>query len=457
MGNLNTSFSTEQKSSLPELAYSLASLSELFELGLPPGSEMEPEEVRAHILTSIRQSVCTLGACLLLYYKVQERFVPVASQGEKFPCGSLASMMGAAEAARFSRGGPGAALSSVKLEGSDILLVSLVCGDVFVGLVALTLVDALTEEQSLLLTYMGSVAAQILHVNDLRSRELRTALAQERNRIARDLHDGVVQQLAYALYKLEIIQHLLEPDSAQQIVAEIERISTILQESLQELRSTTTSFLPSQLSRYTFNEALASLLLSFQQDNPAISLKQHISISLPLSAGLEATTFRVIQEALNNIRKHAMAKEVTLHLELQADVLQLEIRDNGQGFDTRSVQNMLVAHSIEESMTHNGLRGMYQRIQEIGGTWHIASEPGAGTTIEATFPLLESASDLTQREREILQLIVAGLDNHAIAQKLSIRNETVKKHVQHITQKLHVKDRAQVAVVASKQSFHSFS
>jgi signal transduction histidine kinase len=457
MGNLNTSFSAQQKNSLTELSCSLASLSELFALGLPPGSEMEPEEVRAHILTSIRQSVCTLGACLLLYYKVQERFVPVASQGEKFPCGALASMISAAEVARLSSGGPGAALGSVRLEGSDILLVSLVCGDVFVGLVALTLVDALTEEQSLLLTYMGSVAAQILYMHDLRSRELRSAVVQERNRIARDLHDGVVQQLAYALYKLEIIQHLLDSGPTQQIIAEIERISTILQESLQELRSTTTSFLPSQLSMYTFNKALAALLLNFQQDNPAISLKQHVSILPPLSAELEAATFRVIQEALNNIRKHATATELTLRLELQADVLQLEIHDNGQGFDTGSVQNMLVAHSTEESIAHSGLRGMYQRIQEIGGTWHIASEPGAGTTIEARLPLLESASELTQREREVLQLIVAGLDNHAIAQKLSIMDETVKKHVQHITQKLHVKDRAQVAVMASKHNLHSFS
>ena len=208
---------------------------------------------------------------------------------------------------------------------------------------------------------------------------------------------------------------------------------------------------------HTFSEALASLFLNFQRNNPAISLKQHISVLPPLPAGLEATAFRVIQEALNNIRKHAMATEVTLHLELQADVLRLEVYDNGQGFDTRSIQDMLAPHSTEGSMTHSGLRGMYHRIQEVRGTWHISSEPGAGTTVEAMFPLLQSASDLTQREREVLQLIVAGLDNSAIARKLSIRNETVKKHVQHITQKLHVKDRSQVAVVASKQNLRSFS
>lgn len=459
MDGLNISFSIQQKSSLPELTYSLASLSELFELGLPMGSEMEPEEVRTHILTHMRRAVRAQGACLLLYYQAQERFVPVASQGEKFPCGTLASMMDSDEIAQFSRRGPGVTLGSVHVEGSEILLVSLVYADVFIGLVALTLArtGSLLEERGLLLTYMGSVAAQILYTNDLRSSEVRSALAQERNRIARDLHDGVVQQLAYALYKLELIQHLLEAGSLEQVVAEIERISTILRESQEDLRSTATSLLPSQLSTHTFGEALAALLQDFQLDNPSLALERHISPLPPLPARLEATIFRVIQETLNNIRKHALATQVVLSIQLQSDVLRVEIRDNGRGFDTRHVKNMLDPRYAEKGLTHSGLRGMYQRVQEVAGTWHIASNPGAGTTIQATFPLLHSALDLTQREHEVLQLIVAGLDNHAIARKLSIRSETVKRHVQHITQKLHVKDRSQAAVIASKQSLHPFS
>jgi signal transduction histidine kinase len=300
-------------------------------------------------------------------------------------------------------------------------------------------------------------SAQILSTNDSHSNEFHSALTQERTRIARELHDGVVQQLTYALYKLEIIQHLLESGSAQQVGSEIERISTILQESLQELRFTTTSLLPFQLSRYTFSEALASLLRDFQRDNPDSMVEQHISMLPPLPISLEATVFRVIQEALNNVRKHAMATKVTLRLELQAATLRLELSDNGQGFDVRSVQSIPASYSIEGDRFHRGLRGMHQRIQESGGTWCISSKQGVGTTIEATFPLQQSAQDLTQREREVLQLIVAGLDNHAIARKLSIRSETVKKHVQHITQKLHVKDRSQVAVVASGENFRSFS
>ncbi|MBA2681821.1 MAG: hypothetical protein H0U76_25925 [Ktedonobacteraceae bacterium] len=441
---------------MSELAHSLASLSELFELGLSLSLEMDPEEVRAHILTSMRRAIRAPGACLLLYYKAQERFVPVASQGKKCPWGSLAGVLDADTIAKFSRGDSG--LSSVKVEESDLLLVSLVYGDVFIGLVALTLMDALMERQNLLLAHMGRMAAQILYRNDLHFDKLRAALSQERDRIARDLHDGVIQQLAYALYKLEFIQHLLKTGSTQQIITEVERISIILQESLQELRSTTTSLLPSQLTTRTFSDAVASLLQDFQQDNPDILLEPHISALPPLPAGLEATAFRIIQEALNNIRKHAMATEVMLRLQLQTDTLQLEISDNGRGFDIHPTQDALASHSSteEEDMTHRGLHGMYQRVQEADGTWRISSKPGAGTIIEATLPLLHSTLELTQREHEVLQLIVAGLDNHAIARKLSIRSETVKKHVQHITQKFHVKDRSQVAVVASRKNLRSF-
>ena len=212
MDSTNISFSAQQKSSLPELMYSLTSLSELFELGLVIGMEMEPKETRIHILTHMRRAIRAQGACLLLYYKAQGRFVAVANQGEKLPCGALAGMLDSSNIEQFSARGPGVTLSSVQLEDAHIVLVSLTCRNVFIGFVALSLADAdsLLDERGLLLTYMGSIAAQILYASDIRSNDLRLALTQERNRIARDLHDGVVQQIAYVLYKLEFIQHLLE-------------------------------------------------------------------------------------------------------------------------------------------------------------------------------------------------------------------------------------------------------
>jgi signal transduction histidine kinase/DNA-binding CsgD family transcriptional regulator len=447
-----TPFSAQRKSSL--LLDNLASLSAVFELVLTSEAEIEPEEIRTRILTHICQAMRAQGACLLLYYKAQERLVPVASQGERLPCGTLASIIDNHDIEQMR--GPG--LSTIQLEGLCIVLVSLICHDVFFGLVALTFADAdsLLDERRLLLTYMGNVAAQILYTSEMHSNELRSALAQERNRIARNLHDGVVQQLAYILFKLEFSQHLLETGQTRQVIAEIERISTILNASLQELRSTMTSLLPPQLNTHSFSDALASLLQDYQLDNPTISLEQELVLLPPMPASLEATIFRVIQEALNNIHKHAQATRIILRIQLLPNAVQLEIRDNGRGFDPQDILNSPYTHYMRPDTMHNGLRGMQERIQEAAGTWHIVSLPEAGTTIYATFPLMCPDLEFTQRESEVLQLIVSGLDNHAIARKLSIRSETVQKYVQHIAQKLQVKDRSQVAVMASKFKFRDY-
>jgi DNA-binding NarL/FixJ family response regulator len=100
---------------------------------------------------------------------------------------------------------------------------------------------------------------------------------------------------------------------------------------------------------------------------------------------------------------------------------------------------------------HMGLQTMEERIRQIGGVLEIHSAPGAGTTLKARFPLTQSSAILTEREREVLRLMVEGLTNRAISERLSISLETVKSHVHHIMQKMHVKDRTQAAVVATRQ------
>ncbi len=96
---------------------------------------------------------------------------------------------------------------------------------------------------------------------------------------------------------------------------------------------------------------------------------------------------------------------------------------------------------------------MRERIQEAGGNLEIESNLDKGTSIKARFTLVNSAQFLTAREHEVLRLIIAGLTNRAIAQKLSISLETVKSHVHHIMQKMQVKDRTQAAVLATRQGW----
>ena len=124
--------------------------------------------------------------------------------------------------------------------------------------------------------------------------------------------------------------------------------------------------------------------------------------------------------------------------------------DNGTGFDVEEAHRDAAQNG---SSVHFGLRMMQERVEQAGGTLEIASKPGAGTTLKARFPLLPLAESLTNREREVLRLLVDGSTNRMIAVKLSVSIETVKSHVRHIMQKLHVKDRTQAAVMATKQQW----
>jgi DNA-binding NarL/FixJ family response regulator len=189
-------------------------------------------------------------------------------------------------------------------------------------------------------------------------------------------------------------------------------------------------------------------------NNPALEITYSIDADDALPTTLEASIFRFIQEALTNVRKHALATRVTIHLKMVSHALVVEVNDNGIGFQMDAVpaQRMNTIEQSEEAVRF-GLRTMRERIQEAGGSLEIQSGTNEGTTVRARFPLANSVQLLTSREHEVLQLIVDGLTNRAIAEKLSISLETVKSHVHHIMQKMQVKDRTQAAVLATRQGW----
>lgn len=279
-------------------------------------------------------------------------------------------------------------------------------------------------------------------------KQLQAALDQERNRIAQNIHDSIAQQFAEVLYRLEFIQRILDkqPDVAQ---LEISRLSDILKESLHELRYTISALIPPQLEQLGFETALQLLLDEYRRTEPTLQIVYEGEATALLPPSLEAPAYRFIQEALQNIRKHAQATRATVRIRVLAGLLLIEISDNGRGFDLSQVMNRQdtgTGYSI-------GLRIMRNRIQQAGGSWEIQSKQGVGTTVKARFRLATHPAALTNREREVLRLIAEGLTNRAIAEKLSVSTETIKSHVHHIMQKMHVNDRTQAAVLAARQQW----
>ncbi len=280
--------------------------------------------------------------------------------------------------------------------------------------------------------------------------QLQRAIDEERSRIARDIHDGAAQHIAHGLHKLEFIQRIWEkqPDVALQ---EIERTTAILQKGLHDLHHDIASLVPAQLEEQGFAAALQSLFEEYRQSEPPLSITYEGIDTQFLPFTLEAPIFRIIQEALHNIRKHAQASLVEIRIHILTGLLLVEVSDNGTGFDKTKFTSG--SQTPTTTMQHMGLHSMRKRVQQAGGRWEIVSKPGRGTTIKAQFPLTRPTAALTHREREVLHLLVEGLTNREIATRLSVSIETVKSHVHHIMQKMQINDRTSLAVKVTQQGW----
>jgi two-component system sensor histidine kinase DegS len=213
---------------------------------------------------------------------------------------------------------------------------------------------------------------------------IRKAIEQERHRIGEDLHDSVAQDIALALHKLEYVQHLLEQSQLYQAFQEVTHVTRVLENGLHNLRGSIEALLPERYSKQTAFAALLTLMQEYQQDHPELQLDWRIEsreLLTHVPSGLVVPIFRFVQQALNNIWQHAAATHVVVSLILRSNVLTVEVCDNGHGFSFQAD----VADA--ESPAQFGLGIMRERIEHMGGSWEIKSQPAGGTCVRATFPL----------------------------------------------------------------------
>ncbi len=304
-----------------------------------------------------------------------------------------------------------------------------------------------SEEPRLLLEQLCRAAAVVIHNAQLRAAERQAAIDTERSRIARDIHDGAAQQIAQAIQTLEYAVRIVDkrPAPARQ---EIGQARKTLVESLSSLRQSIATLLPARLEQASLSEALVTLLDEFRRANPGISVQYEDAHIKRWPPSLEIPIYRLVREALRNVRQHAHATQVTVQLQALPGMLVAHLSDNGVGFDIDQARR-----NTSAQRPHFGLRSMRERVEQVGGAFTLTSKPGEGTSIKACFPLPAQATTLTTREREVLRLLVEGASNRMIAERLSVSIETVKSHMHHIMQKLGVKDRTQAAVLAARQQW----
>lgn len=434
-----------------EALSSLSCLCDLYEIGNVLGAEIDLQDLHKHILIHLSHAIRAQGACLLLSHAAQHRLIPVASLGdERLPIAKLLATIDWRVMEQQAWHGPGETLVTLLLDNLCIVLVTLSHNNTLLGVVALAAADknTLVDERSLLLAFMGRVAALLLHNYDLSNRIRQDAIHQERNRIARELHDGVTQQITHVIHKIEYIQRLIGTDCEQAIMPELYHVQSTLNGSLHELRDTMSALQSPRVEKVALVEKIWQLVNEYKKSHLEIELVLKITgldESEHLSPKLEMSVLPCVQEALTNAWKHAQATSIHIQLHRLANWLIVEISDNGVGFQPEQISLASKQHDGKEQ--HFGLYIMRERIEEAGGLWELQSKPGQGTTVRARFLIANPINELTKRQHEILHLVSEGLNNREIARRLGISIDTVKKHIHHVMHKLGVKDRVQAVTV----------
>lgn len=205
---------------------------------------------------------------------------------------------------------------------------------------------------------------------------------EERLRLSRDLHDETVQDLVALNQRLDLLHHRLHEDAEAN--EELDRFQETLQTAIAEVRRLSNNLRPHVLEDLGLSAALRAITHDLERQMPSVQAHSEVvGQERPLPRELELTVYRIAQEALANVRKHApAATRVSVALIFEADALELVVEDDGPGFE---------ADQSRSAGGHLGLTGMRERAQLFGGGLSIESAAGQGTTVFLRLPTDEVA------------------------------------------------------------------
>ncbi|WP_106766937.1 sensor histidine kinase [Paenibacillus faecalis] len=203
-----------------------------------------------------------------------------------------------------------------------------------------------------------------------------TAIVEERQRLARELHDAVSQQLFAISMTATAVGRTLEKDfnKAQRQVALIEEMSAVAQS---EMRALLLHLRPVYLEGKKLEQGLRELIRELQVKVP-MEITLEIDEGLNLVKGIENHIFRIIQEAMSNTLRHAKADRMDIRIQRKQNTVRVTLRDDGVGFE-----------ADEKKQASYGLSTMQERVTELGGSIQFITAPGKGTRIEISVPIVD--------------------------------------------------------------------
>ncbi|MCS3915546.1 two-component system sensor histidine kinase DegS [Caldanaerobacter subterraneus subsp. tengcongensis MB4] len=240
--------------------------------------------------------------------------------------------------------------------------------------------EKLSSQINIALNYLnGDLKAMNLQLEQLKDKQALSvkiieAQEEERKRIAREIHDGPAQAMANVLLKSELCEKLITKD-VEQARLELKNLKEIVQQSLKEVRKIIYDLRPSALDDLGLVPALSRYIKNFEEETGIHVDFTVLSDYQRLSPEIEVTCFRVVQEALTNIKKHSRAKTASIKFEFGMKFVSIIIKDDGIGFDKEKIGQGY------------GLMGMRERVEILNGKFEISSFKGKGTQIYISIPV----------------------------------------------------------------------
>jgi signal transduction histidine kinase len=235
-----------------------------------------------------------------------------------------------------------------------------------------------SEEDEETLVRFAITAAVAIDNAYLHQRLNTLAVAEERLRIAHEMHDGLAQVLAYVNTKAQAVKEYLRTDRPEEASKHLDQLAAAAREVYGDVRDSIIGLRNAAVSDRSLGDALHDYARTWEVQH-GIPVKVHVDRSIRLSDNAELQLQRIVQEALINVRKHAQAKQVEVSLKLEETRIVAVVADDGLGFNPEELGRA--------EFPRFGLSTMRERGESIGGTVRLDSSPGQGTRLTVEVPV----------------------------------------------------------------------
>ncbi len=363
---------------------------------------MDLRELLEQILEQVREACRVMQGAVFLWDEEAQHLQPAAFQGigveklQSFHQPAIEAL--ARRAPVVITGLPPQPLERLE-QPASLVAIPLTLEDAVLGVLLLAdpRPQAFTQRQITLLTAIANQTALIVRNSQLYNRLEGQAILEERNRLAREIHDGLVQTLGYLKLQLSRMHNWAQRGDLERLRAETANLRQAVEEAYAEARDAITGlrigFNPGDTLEHILSEYVQGFAARYQLP---IELKVTGSASsLPPTVVLQL--LRIVQEGLANIRKHAQASQAWVIVRYERDTLTLLIRDDGQG----------VNPEVVDRIEYRGLQFMRERAEGLGGKLVILPHHPGGTEVQVTIPLRWEGGWMEER-REAKELPLSG-------------------------------------------------